>query len=324
MLVLAVPTIGLAFTPLVALATLAFIGIIPALLASLFSLRLAVFCTTLIGVLVFLVELANPWPWAAAMLMAAVGLGIGWFAYRGWQSIAVIGSIWPAALLVGEKIEIANLGWFSTGLGQLLIPALVVLLGGGWAILISSIFLKDQPRSAAKPVKAANAAIYGIALAVLLGVASFVISSWFPGPNAGWILLTILVVARPGFAETKHRIITRSLGTIGGGLAAAVLAVVLPFPPVLLSAGLVALFVAILLQLKNASYAIYAGALTAAVVLLSSRSGDLLEVDIQRVLFTIIGAVLTALVAAVLELLLRPLIRGQQTSGEAELGVTVN
>ncbi|AJT42231.1 FUSC family protein [Psychromicrobium lacuslunae] len=313
-LLLAVPSLVLALTPLLPLALLAFIGVIPVLLASLISIRLAAWCSGLIGFLVFLVELANPWPWAAAMLMVLVGLGIGCCAYRGWHTVAVIGSIWPASLLVGERVTIDTPSptWFSGGFGELVLPALVVLLGAFWALLVSSAFLKGLPRSEPERVAAADALVYGVALAVLLGSATLAISLWLPGPNAGWILLTILVVARPGFAETKQRIITRSLGTVSGGLAAAILAVLLPFPAVLTTAGLLALFATILLQLKNSNYAVYAFALTAAVVLLSSGNGSVLEVDIQRVLFTVIGALLTAVVAAALELALRPLIKACQ------------
>ena len=66
-----------------------------------------------------------------------------------------------------------------------------------------------------------------------------------------------------------------------------------------------ALVAAIALQLTKANYAVYAFALTAAIVLLNSRTGgDVHATDRQRVGFTVIGAMVTAALVAVLEVLL--------------------
>jgi uncharacterized membrane protein YccC len=78
--------------------------------------------------------------------------------------------------------------------------------------------------------------------------------------------LTIFAVARPGYTDTNKRIVMRPVGTIAGGLAAAVFAFLAPVHAANVVLGLVALVAAIAMQIKKTSYAVYAFALTAAVV----------------------------------------------------------
>ncbi|HEU0138039.1 MAG TPA: FUSC family membrane protein, partial [Flavobacterium sp.] len=51
-------------------------------------------------------------------------------------------------------------------------------------------------------------------------LASFIIAWFFPLQNIYWILLTIVVIMRPGYGLTKERVLQRIIGTIVGGLIA--------------------------------------------------------------------------------------------------------
>nr|WP_162241172.1 FUSC family protein [Leifsonia sp. Leaf325] len=97
----------------------------------------------------------------------------------------------------------------------------------------------------------------------------FADSVWGQNSMAGWPLLTILVVARSSSAETWHRVVNRSPGTIAGGLGALALALVIPVEWPLAVIGLIALAVAILVQPRKSSRALYSVALTASIVLLN-------------------------------------------------------
>jgi Fusaric acid resistance protein-like len=313
-----VPAVVLSVTPLRPVAVLVFVGEIPALVALAHGRRFAVIAGAGTAVLVALVELAHPHPLAAAFLMAAVGLGIGATTRRGWQSVATVACTWPAVLLISAPARLAAPGWLSGTAAAVLLPALVTLLGGLWAVL-ARLLLPSLPPGEVKPLPRSTAAVYGISLAVLLGASAYVASTWARGSMAGWVLLTILVIARPGYAETWRRVVTRSLGTIVGGVAAGALAFAVPHRPALVAVGSISLIAAIVLQLKRASYAVYACALTAAIVLLSARNGHVYATDVQRVLFTVIGAVLAAALLLIVEVVLHRLVPEERRApGPAE------
>ena len=312
--VIAIPAVVLAFTPLASGIELFFVGVIPGLLGSLYGRRLALASVVATAVLIALVELANPFPIAATGLMIGVGLLIGLCGVRGWHTIATASAGWPATLLIGMPFAVSGVDWLSTGAGQVLVPAALALLGGLWSMAVGVVVLRGVPRSAAAPLRDAVALIYGLCLAVLLGVTTFVASTWFHGTTAGWALLTIFVVARPGLAETNSRIITRVLGTIAGGLVAALVAFAVPIHAVHVAIGLVALVAAIGMQVKKTSYAVYAFTLTASIVMLNSPGTDVLPVDLERVLYTVAGALFAGLLVLVLEVGLRPWLKKMRTN----------
>ncbi len=110
----------------------------------------------------------------------------------------------------------------------------------------------------------------------------------------------------------------RSGGTVAGGIAAALLAVLVPVHVVLTIVGGVALTAAILLQLKHANYLVYSLSLTAAIVLLNAGTGEVLALDVERVGFTVAGVVVTALALTVVQVLFRPRRAGTQEDQEQQ------
>ncbi len=124
--------------------------------------------------------------------------------------------------------------------------------------------------------------------------------------TGGWLLLTILVIVRPGLSDTRSRVINRSVGTVAGGAIAALVGSVVVTHQVLLTGiAVVALVIALVLLVRKANYAVYAFALTIAVVLFNVDGPDVLSADIQRVGFTLAGAVLVAALAASYQLVVR-------------------
>ena len=53
-----------------------------------------------------------------------------------------------------------------------------------------------------------------ITLTLLIG---FIIGKYLPFQNVYWILLTIVVIMRPGYGLTKERTLNRFIGTVVGG-----------------------------------------------------------------------------------------------------------
>ena len=145
---------------------------------------------------------------------------------------------------------------------------------------------------------------YTGALVLLLGVAAFVASEWFSETTAGWVLVTVLLVARPTYDESRQMIRDRALGTVAGGLAAAVVALIVSDTGVLFVLGTVAMVVAAVLQLLHARYVYFAIFVTAAIVLLDAQRTNVFEVDVERVLYTLVGAALVAAAVAAAETVL--------------------
>ena len=144
---------------------------------------------------------------------------------------------------------------------------------------------------------------------MLLGVTAFVAAAWLPGSLAGWALLSILVIVKPGLADTRQRLLARSVGTMLGGLLAAGIAFLAPVHGVQVALGGVAMLVAPSLYATGANYACYAFALATAIVLMSSTGQNVLAVDLQRVGLTLAAAALVAVLASIYEPILRAILR---------------
>jgi len=207
-------------------------------------------------------------------------------------------AVWPAVLLVDPPMAISDHGWLATPLAVAMAAGVATLLGGAWTILATTLLLPKPPTGDFAPQSRSTAVVYGASLAVLLGGfgrASFATTTWGHGTMAGWILLTVLVIARPGHAETRRRVVKRALRTVVGGIAAGALGLFIPLPSLVSVVGLVCLAAAVIMQLKKSNYAIYSAGLTCAIVLLNAGGGGLIDVDAQRVLFTLVGDVSRAL-----------------------------
>jgi hypothetical protein len=298
-LVIAVPAFVVLRTEFAPATPFIVTGAVPVFIAALFGLRLAWGTLGVTVLFVACAELVNPWPWAVAVLMAAAGLGLGICARNGWTAVAVQACIWCSLTLIAPPLELPGIDWASGRLGQVLVPVWMALMGGLWAVAVSAVLKSRLPRLSEKPLSRVSAARYGGALAVLLGSAAFVASTWFTEATGGWLLLTILVIVRPDLADTWGRVVSRSVGTVLGGAAAALAGSVFGNQPLLLNIlAAVSLIVAVVLLVRKANYAVYAFALTVAVVLMNMDGSDVLTADIQRVGFTLAGAVLVAILAA--------------------------
>jgi uncharacterized membrane protein (TIGR01666 family) len=120
---------------------------------------------------------------------------------------------------------------------------------------------------------------------------ALLISGWFHLQNSYWILLTIVVIMRPGFGLTKQRSQDRIIGTVAGGIAAFALLMVITND---VAIGIFAIlfmlfgyaFVQINYKLSAAFVTVYVVCLYA---LMMPGGGKVIEL---RILDTFIGATL--------------------------------
>ncbi|HQZ25526.1 MAG TPA: FUSC family membrane protein [Flavobacterium sp.] len=130
-----------------------------------------------------------------------------------------------------------------------------------------------------------------ITTTLLIGL---IIGKVLPFENVYWILLTIVVIMRPGYGLTKERTLNRFLGTlIGGVLGFAVLALE---PSSTILAALTILFLILGLTFNPSNYKIGTTFITLHVIfifaILNSSDGNII---LYRVLDTFVGAILAIL-----------------------------
>jgi uncharacterized membrane protein YccC len=170
----------------------------------------------------------------------------------------------------------------------------VVVVGGLWAVLIGFMLLRDEPAGPPSWVPPRIVCFYTGALVLLLGLSAYVASTWFLKTTAGWVLLTVLLVARPTYDESRERIRERALGTVAGGIVAAAVATIVSDSAVLVALGTLAMVAAAVAQLQHARYLYFAVFVTAAIVLLDAQRSNVFEIDLQRVVYSMIGVALVA------------------------------
>jgi uncharacterized membrane protein (TIGR01666 family) len=127
-----------------------------------------------------------------------------------------------------------------------------------------------------------------ITLTLLIG---FIIGKFLPFENVYWILLTIVVIMRPGYGLTKERTLNRFIGTVVGGFLGFL---VLSFGPTPLVLGVLTIVFLILgLSFSPSNYRIGTLFITLHVLFIFAILNTTHnEIIIYRILDTLVGALL--------------------------------
>ena len=286
-----IPALLLSMTSLAPVAMMIFVGVTPALIGSLYSVRVAASAALGASLFAGLAVLVSASPVLAGLVALALVAGITVCTRLGYEPVAAAAAGFPAVLMLSPHPTLNGAG----GLPDWLIVALIALAGGAWACLAGALIGRFLPTPAVKPVTARTAVLFGVLLAIPFVGATVVLTTLLPDSKAGWVLLTMVVIARPATSETWRRAVSRASGTLAGGVVAVLLGLVLPVPA-LAVVGIIALVAAVVAVAVINNYAVFCAGLTMGIVLLSARSSALTQIDIERVVYTVAG---TAIVAAV-------------------------
>ncbi|HQF48996.1 MAG TPA: FUSC family protein, partial [Flavobacterium alvei] len=130
-----------------------------------------------------------------------------------------------------------------------------------------------------------------ITTTLLIGL---IIGKVLPFENVYWILLTIVVIMRPGYGLTKERTLNRFIGTLIGGVLGFAVLTFEPSTPIL--ATLTILFLILGLTFNPSNYKIGTSFITLHVIfifaILNPSDGNII---LYRVLDTFVGAILAIL-----------------------------
>ncbi len=299
-----IPEVVAEFTPLRVDAALVIAGILPAIVGWTYAPRYAVISIPVAGILNALAVLVFGHPVATTLLMVCVAVIVGLSALRGLHAVAAFAAIQPAIIVISGYHTVSFHGATPGHVGQALICAAVAIIGGLWAVLIGATLLRHESAGPPPRVPPRIVCFYTGALVLMLGGAAYVASTWFLGTTAGWVLLTVLLVTRPTYDESRQRIRERALGTVAGGVGAAAVATIVSDSTTLVAIGTLAMVVAAVLELQHARYAYFAIFVTAAIVLLDAQRSNVFEIDLQRVVYSIVGVALVSAAVATAEMLL--------------------
>jgi hypothetical protein len=296
-----VPELVVEFTSLRLDSALVIAGILPAIIGWTYAPRYAFMSIPLAAVLNALAVMVHGDPLTTTLLMVGVALLVGLSAAWGLHAVAAFAAIQPAIVVIAGY-HVVSIGGSTPGAaGQALISAGLVVVGGLWAAAIGWMLLRDEPSTPPVPVPADIVAFYTGALVMLLGAAAYIASTWFSETTAGWVLLTILLVTRPTYDESRQMVRERGLGTAIGGAMAAMVAVIVSNGTALVAIGTVSMVIAAVLQLQHARYAYFAVFVTAAIVLVDAQRSNVFEIDLMRVLYSLIGVGLVVVAVATAE-----------------------
>ncbi|TJZ54951.1 FUSC family protein [Sphingobacterium olei] len=135
---------------------------------------------------------------------------------------------------------------------------------------------------------------FALRLAVLFGLGGLVGLALPEYRYTYWILLTIAIVARPGFATTQRRNYQRIIGTLTGILLGLLLLYMLSDVAVLLLIAAICLYGFFLFNRPH--YLVSVIFITAAIIIaLNSYDGNIDDILGSRIVFTLIGSLLAAI-----------------------------
>ncbi len=292
--VMGLPTVA-SVTTLAGLGTL-----IPALLI---STRIALITGAAMTVAAAVALPAAQDPWLAAVVLGATGAAVG-VAARWSASGAVV------LAAIGVVFLVSDPPLMPSGPDDGVILALATAVSALWGVGAGTVIRRHRRSTGSAPPERmawTRSLAFAATLTTVLALAGW----WTVGlqlqHGGAWFLMTFLIVLQPYLQDSLSRTVHRATGTVAGVIVAMVLYLLLDSWPVLLYLlGALAAVAALTVRYTTTRpYWQYVTLLTPAVVLLEGLSSSVIDTAEERVGFTLLAAV----IAVVLELLLRPTYR---------------
>ena len=291
-----VPVIALSLSPWSAATGLLVLGVLPTLTAAPSGVRAMLAGTSGSVATAFVAVLlaqAGGWaPWLGTGLVVLLALATGALVLRGLHPVGASAISFAAYVLVDPESVIGFLDARLDALATAAVVTTMVALGCTWVIGAIVTTLRGvtlPPTDRLQPTLP-----YGMLLAVLCGSFTLICALWFAGTNAWWAVMTVAVILQPTHGETRTKVRGRIAGTVLGGTAAALVAVILPGGLLGMVLGVAASLASVMLLLGGAAYWKYSMSVTMSVILLTFERTDLIAGDLQRVAVTIAAAAATA------------------------------
>ncbi|WP_324100378.1 FUSC family protein, partial [Ornithinimicrobium sp.] len=220
------PVVVLSASPWAAGGSLFFLGMLPAGVGVLISVRVALVSGLVTAALMMGAVPFREQPVAGSLLMAAIGVAVGLSSTRGWHGVGSLAGPQTAFALIGAPMVALASSTVSADSSPAATVAMGawVAAGGLWITLLGRLAGDALPSREPPAVPAAAGRYFAVALGLLAGIGAWIAMQWTTAPGAWWLLLTLFVVIQPSYAATMQRAAHRVLGTVVGAVLAAVVA----------------------------------------------------------------------------------------------------
>jgi hypothetical protein len=229
--------------------------------------------------------------WLIAVFMVLLGAVYGLAAARGYAGAAV----WLPLLgpyFVASPPALFTQAPPTVTLGYLLAVAGIVAVSGVWAAAVIQLLVTKGETHPGEQIPQRIALSYGLVLGAFAAGCAVAGTLWGSATQWQWVTLTIFLLANPAGQLDREKFVHRVFGTLGGFVLALVLFALTPSNTIVILAALITLWLALTLSAAGKPYWSYVTFLTPSVVLLDSFGYSQTSIADQRLLFTVVGAVL--------------------------------
>ena len=270
------------------LASLVVYGGAIAMSAVFYGLRLAVALSILAGAAGMAAVLLSPYPIPGAIFFGLLTGGCALAAIRGLHSPLLMVPVFVSFVLAAPP-QISGASTLTT----VALTGVTLTLGGLWMTGTARVlFGRSSGGPDRQEFSPRTSIAYAIVMAVVLGVAAWVVLTFAKFHQGAWLLLTLIMVMQPSPHDTFTKSIQRLAGTVAGGAVAFLLILLGLNPPYAVLLGGVFLFVAFAVRFGlHRPYWQFVAALTPGIILLDASGGDGIKVAEDRVGFTVIAVV---------------------------------
>lgn len=259
-----------------------------------FDLRLAVAVSLVAGAAGVLAASLSPYPVAGAVFFGLLTGGCALTARRGLHSPVLMIPVFISFVLVAPpKLQDAS------QMTSNLVTGAVLALGGLWLTVVARILFGRPAGISDRERLSATASVnYALVMALVLGLAAWIVLTDAKFHQGAWLLLTLIMVMQPSAHDTLTKSLQRLGGTLAGGAVAFILILLGLGTPYSFLVGGLLLFAAFVIRFAlKRPYWEFVGALTPAIILLDAQGGDGMKIAEDRVAFTAIAVAVAILIA---------------------------
>lgn len=235
-------------------------------------------------------------PWLAGVVLGCAAAVYGTTARWGVSGRLVTGMVAVSFTIAQPAPILSDAGvWPNAAL-----TGAVGLLAALWGMLIGQLMGKSTPKPTLEPLPVRQATNYAWVMAIVLGTATWFVSFMQWQHGGAWFLLTLIIILQPRFADTVTKTLHRALGTVVGFVIAMIVALVVPWTGLIMLLAVVFMTIAMVIVMRPGTpYWLFVTFLTPAIVLMGGAGGSIVETDVTRLGFTLLGvAVGLAVLAA--------------------------